>query len=51
MPTHVYVGTSARTGGTISGVYRRSADAGDWQLLNDGFAHDTHVHALAVSPG
>lgn len=50
MATHVYVGTSARTGGNINGVFRRSPGGGDWQHLVAGFADDTHVHALAVHP-
>jgi photosystem II stability/assembly factor-like uncharacterized protein len=50
MQTHVYVGASARTGGAISGVFRRSANDGDWQHLTSGFVGDTHVHALAVHP-
>lgn len=50
MPTHVYVGASARTGGNVSGVYRRLANDDRWQHLTSGFAGDTHVHALAVHP-
>lgn len=50
MQTYVYVGASARTGGNISGVFRRSANAGDWRHLTSGFVGDTHVHALAVHP-
>jgi photosystem II stability/assembly factor-like uncharacterized protein len=50
MQTHVYVGASARTGGNISGVFRRSANDGDWQHLTSGFVGDTHVHALTVHP-
>jgi photosystem II stability/assembly factor-like uncharacterized protein len=50
MQTHVYVGASARTGGAISGVFRRSANDGDWQHLTSGFVGDTQVHALAVHP-
>ena len=50
MPTHVYVGSSARTGGTISGVFRREANDGTWRHLSAGFADDTHVHAVTVHP-
>jgi photosystem II stability/assembly factor-like uncharacterized protein len=50
MQTNVYVGASARTGGSISGVFRRSAAEGKWDHLISGFADETHVHALAVHP-
>ncbi len=50
MQTQVYVGTSARTGGSISGVFRRSAHGGAWTHAIAGFADDTHVHAIAVHP-
>jgi photosystem II stability/assembly factor-like uncharacterized protein len=50
MATHVYVGTSARTGGSVSGVFRRGASDGTWHHLVDGFADDTHVHAVTVHP-
>jgi photosystem II stability/assembly factor-like uncharacterized protein len=50
MTSYVYVGASARTGGNVSGVFRREADHGAWQHLTSGFAGDTHVHALAVHP-
>ena len=33
MATHVYVGTSARTGGSVSGVFRRGASDGAWHHL------------------
>ena len=50
MQTQVYVGTSARTGGSISGVFRRAAGGGAWTHAIDGFADDTHVHAITVHP-
>jgi len=50
MTKYVYVGTSSRTGGSISGVFRREASNGAWQHLIDGFADDTHVHAVTVHP-
>jgi photosystem II stability/assembly factor-like uncharacterized protein len=50
MQTYVYVGASSRTGGSISGVFRREAANGDWSHLIDGFAADTHVHAVTVHP-
>ena len=50
MQTHVYVGASARTGGHVSGVFRREAGGASWQHLAAGFSGDTHVHALAVHP-
>ncbi len=50
MSIQVYVGTSARTGGSISGVFRRGASDGAWHHLIDGVADDTHVHAVTVHP-
>jgi hypothetical protein len=50
MATQVYVGTPARTGGSVSGVFRRGASDGAWTHAVDGFADDTHVHAVTVHP-
>jgi photosystem II stability/assembly factor-like uncharacterized protein len=50
MGTQVYIGTSARTGGSISGVFRRDAAGGAWTHAIAGFADDTHVHAITVHP-
>ena len=50
MQMQVYVGASTRTGGSISGVFRRLADGGAWTHAVDGFASDTHVHAVTVHP-
>ena len=48
MQTYVYVGVSARTGGTISGMFRRAVGADNWE--RGGLPDDTHVHAIAVHP-
>ena len=50
MSTQVYVGSSARTGGSISGVFRRDAAGDGWSHLIAGFTADTQVHALTVHP-
>lgn len=44
----VYVGVSNRTGGEVSGLYRRAGGAGTWEFVPglDG----THVHAIAIHP-
>lgn len=44
MQTQVYVGASARTGGSISGMFRRGASDGAWVHAIEGFSDDTHVH-------
>ena len=44
MQTLVYVGASARTGGSISGMFRRGASDGAWVHAIEGFSDDTHVH-------
>jgi photosystem II stability/assembly factor-like uncharacterized protein len=51
MTTHVYVGSSARTGGTINGVFRRATNEIAWQHVIAGFADHTHINALTVHPG
>lgn len=48
MKTHVYVGVSNRTGGDVSGLYRREASGTAWELC--GLPPRTHVHAIAVHP-
>ena len=48
MTNTVYVGVSNRTGGSISGLYRRAEDSDAWELC-DAIA-GTHVHAIAVHP-
>jgi photosystem II stability/assembly factor-like uncharacterized protein len=48
MKKYVYTGVSNRTGGTVSGMYRRAADRGAWELC--GLPDRTHVHAIAVHP-
>jgi photosystem II stability/assembly factor-like uncharacterized protein len=48
MKAFVYAGVSARTGGTISGLFRRAVDATEWELC--GLPPDTHVHAVTVHP-
>ena len=50
MQTYVYTGTSARTGGTVSGLYRRPVDSPNWELLAGGLPDGTHVHAVTVHP-
>jgi len=44
----VYVGVSNRTGGEVSGLYRRADGATAWEFVPglDG----THVHAIAIHP-
>jgi photosystem II stability/assembly factor-like uncharacterized protein len=48
MKQQVYVGVSNRTGGDVSGLYRRAADRDAWELC--GLPARTHVHAIAVQP-
>ncbi len=48
MTQTIYVGVSNRTGGTVSGLYRRGADSDLWDLC--GLPDQTHVHAIAVHP-
>jgi photosystem II stability/assembly factor-like uncharacterized protein len=49
MQTNLYVGVSNRTGGDVSGLYRRAADSDRWTLC--GLPPHTHVHAVSVDPG
>jgi len=48
MQTYVYAGVSARTGGSISGLFRRKVDGDTWEA--GGLPDGTHVHAIAVHP-
>jgi photosystem II stability/assembly factor-like uncharacterized protein len=48
MQTNLYVGVSNRTGGDVSGLYRRAADSDQWTLC--GLPPRTHVHAVTVHP-
>jgi photosystem II stability/assembly factor-like uncharacterized protein len=48
MRSNLYVGVSNRTGGDISGLYRREADSDQWTLC--GLPPRTHVHAVTVDP-
>jgi photosystem II stability/assembly factor-like uncharacterized protein len=50
MRTYVYAGVSARTGGTISGLFRRAVDQDNWDHATSGMPDDNHVHAIAVHP-
>jgi photosystem II stability/assembly factor-like uncharacterized protein len=49
MRTNLYVGVSNRTGGDVSGLYRRAVDDDRWTLCD--LPPRTHVHAVAVDPG
>ncbi len=49
MQTNLYVGVSNRTGGDVSGLYRRGADGDRWALCD--LPPRTHVHAVTVDPG
>lgn len=51
MGSFVYAGVSARTGGTISGLFRRATDQDHWVHATTGMPDDTHVHAITVHPG
>ena len=44
----LYVGVSNRTGGEVSGLYRRPSDGDNWSLC--GLPPRTHVHAVSVHP-
>jgi photosystem II stability/assembly factor-like uncharacterized protein len=48
MPTNLYVGVSNRTGGDVSGLYRRTVDGEQWTLCD--LPPHTHVHAVTVHP-
>jgi len=48
MQTNLYVGVSNRTGGDVSGLYRRPADSDQWVLC--ALPARTHVHAVTVHP-
>ena len=50
MRSYVYAGVSARTGGTISGLFRRATDQDRWVHATAGMPDDTHVHAITVHP-
>lgn len=50
MRSYVYAGVSARTGGTISGLFRRAVDQEQWVHATDGMPDECHVHAIAVHP-
>jgi photosystem II stability/assembly factor-like uncharacterized protein len=49
MTNTIYVGVTNRTGGSVSGLYRRPEDRDTWELCDA--IKDTHVHAIAVHPG
>ena len=49
-PSHIYVGAARWTSGTKSGVFRRAAGAGGWELLTKGLPESTHVQAITVHP-
>ncbi|HEY7869027.1 MAG TPA: hypothetical protein VIF59_07360, partial [Methylomirabilota bacterium] len=48
--SHVYVGAARWTGGTASGVFRRAAGEGRWELQNKGLPEGVHVQAITVHP-
>jgi len=48
MTSTIYVGVSNRTGGSLSGLFRRSEDRDTWEFCDA--IKDTHVHAIAVHP-
>ncbi len=48
MSANLYVGVSNRTGGDVSGLYRRAVDSDQWTLC--GLPPRTHVHAVTVHP-
>ncbi len=50
MRSYVYVGVSARTGGTISGLFRRAVDRDKWEHATGGMPDENHVHAITVHP-
>ena len=47
--THVYVG-SARTSGTLGGIFRRAAGNGHWEQLTKGLPEAVNVQAITVHP-
>ena len=49
MRSNLYVGVSNRTGGDVSGLYRRAADSDRWMLCD--LPPRTHVHAVTVDSG
>jgi len=50
MQSYVYIGVSARTGGVVSGLFRRAVDGEAWQRLQGGLPDEVHVHAITVHP-
>jgi len=48
MTNTIYVGVTNRTGGSVSGLYRRPEDRDTWEFCDS--IKDTHVHAIAVHP-
>ncbi len=48
MQTYVYAGLSARTSGSISGLFRRAVDGEGWEA--GALPDDTHVHAITIDP-
>jgi photosystem II stability/assembly factor-like uncharacterized protein len=48
MQTNLYIGVSNRTGGDVSGLYRRAAESDRWTLCD--LPSGTHVHAVTVDP-
>lgn len=48
MQSYVFVGASNRTGGDVSGLYRRAIASDQWELC--GLPDRSHVHAIAVHP-
>ena len=48
MQTQLYIGVSNRTGGDVSGLYRRPTDGAAWSLCE--LPPGTHVHAITVDP-
>ncbi len=48
MTSTIYVGVTNRTGGTLSGMYRRAANSDAWEFCDS--ITGTHVHAIAVHP-
>ena len=48
MTNTIYVGVTNRTGGTVSGLYRRTEESDTWELCDA--INGTHVHAIAVHP-
>ena len=46
----VYVGAARWTGGTLGGVFRRTADEGGWERLDGGLPKSIQVQAITVHP-